>query len=300
MPVADQAPTGGRPRALRFLDEQVVRVLGESPFELGAAMTLVMIAVSLHEPFWYLKAGIMVLAATALVVRRLVWNPLLWLGLVGVFVLSFTFTWFDQNNHDYLKLYWCLGIGVALLAADPQRALRWNARVLLGLCFLFATLWKVLSPDYLSGAFFNYFLVQDSRFELIAHHIGGLGAYELFSGRLARVGFQRFGDLEAGLAVADAVRVSWVAPILTWWTVFIEGLVAAAFLWPEGRGLSRWRDLVLLVFMLSTYVIAPILYFAWVLCAMGVVQCDVGRWRYWPLLYVGTFVVLIVRFYAAL
>lgn len=284
-------------RALDLLDRLSDRVRDIDPVELGLTMTLAMVAISLHEPFWYLKLGIMTLAVSALVVRPLQWNPLIWFGLVGVFLLSFRFTWYEQNNHDYLKLYWCLGVGMSLLAASPREALARNARILIGLCFLFATVWKLISIDYLNGEFFHYFLLQDTRFELIARSLGGISPAELHPERIARVNFTAYGDPGAGTAVPFAGAVGWISPILTWWTVAIEGAVAVAFLSPPGTMVSKWRDLLLVAFMLSTYIIAPVLFFAWLLCGMGVVQCEAERVRYAPLLYVAVFVLILVRFY---
>lgn len=265
--------------------------------ELGLTMTLAMIAISMHEMTWYTQLGVMTLAVSALVIRPLQWNPLLWFGLVVVFLVSFRATWFQQNNHDYLKTYWCAAVGLSLLAASPRQALAWNARIVIGLCFLFATLWKVLSPDFLNGEFFHYFLLQDTRFELIARFLGGVSPAELAPGRTERVLYSAFGDPAAGTAVAHAARVGWISPLLTWWTVLMEGLVAAAFLSPLGTFLSKWRDVVMVVFMVSTYIIAPILFFAWILCGMGVVQAEPARGRLGLVLYIGVFVLILIRFY---
>ena len=260
-------------------------------------MTLVMIVISLHEPFWYLKLGVATLAVSALVLRPLMRNPLVWFGLVVVFLWSFTFSWAEQNNHDYLKVYWCLAIGVSLLAADSARALRFNARVLIGLCFFFATLWKLVSPDYLDGSFFTYALLQDSRFGLIAENLGGLDGSVLAGDRTMRAAHSLFGDPAEPITTPLAPAVVWIAHVMTWWTVVIEGAVAAAFLLPQRFFLARWRDIILFAFVLSTYIIAPILYFAWILLGMGAVQCERERFRYVPVAYAVLFLLVLVRFY---
>lgn len=297
-PSLSSESTGVPPRGpLPFLVGWVDRIRAMDQFELGLTMTLAMIAISLHEPFWYLKLGIMTLAVSAIVIRPLQWSPWVWFGLVAVYVLSIRFTWFEQNNHDFLRTYWCLGVGFSLLAAAPRQALAWNARILIGLCFLFATVWKLISIDYLNGEFFHYFLLQDSRFELISRFLGGLTPEQLRPERLVRVDYTSYGDPTAGIAVRYAADVGWISPILTWWTVFIEAAVAGAFLSPVGTWLSKWRDVVLVLFMLSTYIIAPVLFFAWILCGMGVIQCESERLRFAPALYTLVFVLILVRFY---
>ena len=266
-------------------------------FELGARMTLVMLILSLHETTWYINLGVVTLAVVGILVSSLLRNPLLWLGLVAVMLLSYSQSWYMQNNHDFLKLYWCLGVGVALLLREPGAALRANARVLIGLCFTFAFLWKAVSADYVDGSFFSYFLLQDSRFALVVDHVVGLDAGAVLRGRIDRVLFTEYGDPAVGIAVPFAGTVRTVGVLMTWWTLFIEGLVAVAFLAPLRTLLSRWRDGILLVFILSTYVVAPILYFAWIIIAMGVVQCNHERFRSLPALYVAALVLILMRFY---
>ncbi len=272
-------------------------LFGADLFELGAAMTLVMIVLSLHEPAWPVTLAVATLAVTALVLRPMMRSPWLWLGLAAVLALAYTQSWFQQNNHDFLKLYWCLGLGAALLAADPVRAVRFNARALIGLCFLFAFVWKALSPDYVSGAFFNYFLLQDTRFALIAEHLVGLDPGALRQALTDRVAYTAFGDPAGALAVPFAAEARGLAGVMTWWTLFIEALVAAAFLLPRRVWLARWRDAVLLLFVFSTYIVAPILYFAWIILAMGIIQCERETSRYLPALYLAAFVLVLMRFY---
>ena len=71
---------------------------------------------------------------------------------------------------------------------------------------------------------------------------------------------------------------------MTWWTVLLEGAVAVAFLWLLERGVSRWRDALLLLFCVTTYAIAPVEGFGWLLISMGVAQGESKqrkmRWAY--------------------
>ena len=272
-------------------------ITGYDLFELGAAMTLVMLVLSLHDAAWQVELGVATLAVVPLVIRPMMRNPFIWLGLAAVLGIWEFHTWYSQNNHDFLKLYWCLGVGLSLLLADPSKALRVNARVLIGLCFLFACLWKAVSSDYVNDAFFNYFLLQDSRFTLLTEYVAGVDHLAHLSGQLERVAFTAFGDPTASLPVPLAASVQWLAPLMTWWTLFIEGAVALLFLCPTRFKLSKLRDPVLLVFILSTYFVAPILYFAWILIAMGIIQCDREAFRYWPVGYVAAFTLILMRFY---
>jgi hypothetical protein len=64
---------------------------------------------------------------------------------------------------------------------------------------------------------------------------------------------------------------------MTLFTVAIEALLAVAFLWTPDRGVSRIRDASLLVFCATTYTVATVEGFGWLLIAMGVAQCAPGR-----------------------
>jgi hypothetical protein len=59
--------------------------------------------------------------------------------------------------------------------------------------------------------------------------------------------------------------------------VLLEGAVAVAFLWPGDRGLTKLRNILLLTFCATTYTVAPVEGFGWLLVAMGVVQCEPKR-----------------------
>ena len=61
---------------------------------------------------------------------------------------------------------------------------------------------------------------------------------------------------------------------MTYWTIAIESLVALAFLFPT-RLIGSWlRHIFLMVFILTTYAIAPVLGFGYVLVAFGAAQVE--------------------------
>jgi hypothetical protein len=60
-----------------------------------------------------------------------------------------------------------------------------------------------------------------------------------------------------------------------------------------GRGLSRLRDAILLCFCLTTYAIATVEGFGWLLLSMGVAQCEPRR-NWTKLCYLTTFGVILV------
>ena len=78
---------------------------------------------------------------------------------------------------------------------------------------------------------------------------------------------------------------------MSWWTLSLEAMCAAAFLVPVRSFPARFRHGLLMAFVISTYAIAPVIGFGWVLLAMGFVQCDRSHPRT-RLLYLGTLLLL--------
>jgi hypothetical protein len=215
-----------------------------------------------------LRPWILVLVVLAFVSPGAVRKPLLWLALAALCSLRVAVDWPLPDNHAYLLAYWCLAAGIALWSNQPERALAWSGRLLIGAAFFFASLWKLfLSPDFLSGDFMRFTWILDARFADAAALLGRMDAEALDANRAYLVGAP-----DAPLALVEPVAFLWVTRFFTWWAAGIEAAVAIAFLWP-GALLARWRDALLLLFCATTYAVAPVFGFAWLLLSMGAAQC---------------------------
>lgn len=227
---------------------------------------------------WLLRPIILGLVSSSFLFPGLLRNPWLWGVLTVLTGLRVAIDWQLADNHGYLLCYWCLAVTLALVSHDPRDCLALNGRLLIGWAFAFATLWKLLSPDYLDGRFFRVMMLSDLRFAEFAQLAGGLTP-DLFDTLREFVHQHVDGPLLEPLPTPAAPnRFLWLAHFLTLWTVGIEGAVAVTFLWPLGRGLSRMRNIVLLSFCVTTYAVATITGFGWLLLAMGVAQCGPKRW----------------------
>ncbi len=244
---------------------------------------------------WYLRPVLLSAAIAGLLFPALLRVPAYWGGvalLLGAWVVR---EWPTGDNHHYLIAYWALAIFLCLWTPRPERALATSARWLVVAVFLWATLWKaVLSPDYMDGRFYRVRLLIDPRFASVVELVGGVSAEELAASR-AYLEPPPFGT--PGSAPPDLVEpraVTRMATFLTWATVLLEGLVAAAFLLPRGRWTLAVRHGALLGFCASAYAIAPVAGFGWLLCAMGVSQVPTDR-RLLRVAYIAVF--LLLRFY---
>lgn len=189
----------------------------------------------------------------------------------GRFTWAIGVDWARLDNHKYLLLYLCLSLAAVAANDGRPRLLADNARLLIGLAFALATCWKATSLDYLDGRFFTLALIEDSRFEGVARWVASASRSELLALRdsLAMV---RQGGGAITLDIPIGLRV--VAMGLTAWTVAIEAVIALAFLAPTSWRVSAYRHILLLLFGLTTYAVAPVTGFGWVLMILGLAQCD--------------------------
>lgn len=219
-----------------------------------------------------LRPLFLLLAGGGLIHSRAAYSPMLWLGLTLAAGWRVVEDWPLADNHAYLLCYWCLAIACSLWLPDPRRALAAHGKWLIGLVFLLATVWKVsLSPDYLNGTFFQFILLADERFADTTRLVGGLSEAQIEMAYQALVPeVERPATLT--LPVLPA-RFTLLVLVATWWTVILEAAVTLCFVLPLSGRAVRWRHGLLLVFCVTTYAVAPVAGFGWLLLVMGLAQC---------------------------
>lgn len=286
---------------------------GDGRFDLAARATLL---VWLLDPplGWPAAVPALALAGAGVLWPGVLRSPLLWAGLAAVAVGRVGLDWMLADNHHYLMALWCLALALSRFDPSPGEAAAANARRLVGLAFAFAVLWKaVLSPDFADGRFFRVTFLVDSRFEPVAVALGGLDADAI---RANDATLARFDP--ALPATSDAASPRLLEPpalrgaalAATAWTLFIEAAVAVAFLWPRRRRGARsdptparrawpgwlgadWLgDAALLSFCWTTYAVAPVAGFGWLLAALGLAHTPFRRARW---LYAATFLLILVH-----
>ena len=260
-----------RPRPLRAL----------TLFDLALLLTLALVLLhSLAVESRALAIAMIVAALPPALLPRVREHAVTWLALTAIVGVSVAAAWLWADNHKFLLVYWCLALACGFASARPRRVIARAARLLIGLCFAFAGAWKLLTPDYLDGRAFHYLLLEDARFAPLARWLGADA--ELRAHNLSLRDAIPEELVEVTLRDAPALHATALA--LTWWTVLIELAIAALFLraaWTERpRGPGRAppaRDLALLLFIATTYTLAPVPGFAWLLIAMGLTQTPPGR-----------------------
>jgi hypothetical protein len=259
-------------------------------FDLYAVMTLLLLLLYSSE-LWHVRLVATVLSVLAFVFSSLRRSAKFWFVVAATVLIGNWQQWAQMDNHKYLLGYWCFAFFCALQTEETEKTLATAARCLIGLSFLFAVFWKVTSGDFLDGSFFQHALLTDDRFAHIARVLGGLTVPMERVNAAAREALVNYDSRLTSVQLLTTAGVASLAKFLTWWTLLIEALVAVTFLWPAQTKVSDSRDFFLLIFILSTYAVAAVIGFGWVLVIMGLAQCA-GRFRYMRLAYVLAFVIL--------
>ena len=255
------------------------------PLRLGLSLTLVAL---LLQPIgdWFVRPSVLLLACAGLLAPRFRDLPALWLLLAVLAGWRVIADWPLADNHAYLLGYWCLAAFMALRVEPSGPILARTAGLLLGLVFLFATLWKGLTPNYVDGRFFANALVTDPRFEDFTLLSGGLDPQTLYHNRdvleLA---------IDARTIEPPAFRV--LVNLITWWTLVIEGLLAVVWLLPARSLAGRQRHWLMVLFCVSTYAVATVAGFGWLIVAMAVTTLRVEQTRL-AFLYLLSFALILV------
>ena len=219
---------------------------------------------------WWLAPFVLAAACLSLTVRAVRRAPLTWILiaiLVGARVVA---VWPLSDNHIYLLAYWCLAIGLALSTAASAATLSASSRWLLAAAFVMAVVWKaVLSPDYTDGRFFRVTLLTDERFADAALMFGGLSRDQMAQNRAFLEPLPEGAALLHPPAFVEPPRLRAFARIATWGGLFLEAVIATAFLLPAGKWGELTRHASLLTFCLTTYALAPVAGFGWLLASMG-------------------------------
>lgn len=197
---------------------------------------------------------------------------LLWASLCAVMAAATMQTYFLQGNDYFLILYLSLTALVALQFDRPLNVIRLNARLLIGIVFALATLWKLTSESFLSGTFFVHTLLFDNRLAPIARTLGQLPAISYHANRDAWDNL----DLINGFHVLTTPEIQVLAIVLTGLALLVEGMIAVSFLLPF-EACRRLRDPLLLAFFVGSYTLLPVPSFGMALATLGYAQATNPR-----------------------
>lgn len=245
-------------------------------------LTLMMVGQFLGVTRWYVQAPMTSLVVLGVLFRAVRANAVTWW--VATFVMAYwgRRNWYLIDNHAYLYIIWLFALSVtALVEGSEQRRVIGNAsRLLIGLVMALAALQKLASPSYTNGSFMEFVLLFDQRFQTPAWWGAGLDLPTLMQ-NIARMA--DWVETSAGLPNAalhvstSGAHLDWLVFALTWGGIVVEGALGCAFLIPGSNAtLVVVRTVMLMIFVVLTYPLAPVVGFGWVLLVMGFAQVPTG------------------------
>ncbi len=241
---------------------------------LAAAATLVIL--SGWPAFGLLPRVTLIVCVAAVVVLKpqILEQAGLWFAFAAAFALCIAIDPLRVGNHHFLGVYFCLATGLVLFRRAPEWRAQWacNARWLLVGVMAFATIQKVLSPEYIRGDFWGYFL----SFGLAGKFVFGTGL-----GDATVIVFQENREALADLAAAglgDGASASIQPPfahfktivmVLTLATVAAEAVIAMSYTLRPRAALTH---VFLLSFVGFLILIRPEVEFASLVLVLGAVS----------------------------
>ena len=223
---------------------------------------------------WEIRVPVLITSILGLVIPGLLKSPAIWFLLTGFTLSRVIFDWPLSDNHAYLLFLWCFAIFISALKKD-KILLTKNARLMIGLVFLFAFIWKAfLSPDFLDKRFFSVNMIEDPRFS----------EFTQVTCNISKDDLDYFRDyvkqhVDGNLVFAEVINfnlgcINKIAGFLTYYTIVLELLIALFFLIPKKISISKYRDYFLILFCISVYSVATVEGFGWLLIAMDISQSD--------------------------
>jgi hypothetical protein len=176
------------------------------------------------------------------------------------------------DNHKFLLCYWLWVMCLAHIPRDAKfrdRIIRFNARFFLIFIFLGAALQKFLSPTYMSSAMFEIRLLLDGRFQAFAHLVGidpALADESLRRLLLLQNPYVAVVDNYIKLSSNDYVHN--VARLVTLYDFYVQITIGVLLLVCR-KATDIAAHILILFFIITTYLPAPVFGFGVTLSIMG-------------------------------
>ncbi|MFP4539256.1 MAG: hypothetical protein ACLFPA_13260 [Dichotomicrobium sp.] len=240
---------------------------------LTSALTLALVVIFGFE-HWMTKIVTPVMLVGALVVPSVVRNHVFWLILALASTYALATDWFTADNHKYLLVYWLFVVWVCHLQPsreEGEAVLRWHARFFLIFIFLAAAARKFSTPSYMSGEMFELVIFLDDRFKAFAHLVGIDISIMEQARKLSLVFRSPLSEVDGNVLQMPATAWSkTVAKLVTWYDLYVQVAIGALFV-PRRHDTDLAAHILLLFFIFTTYLPAPVFGFGWTLTILGLV-----------------------------
>jgi len=199
-------------------------------------------------------------------------------------------------NHKHIFAYVIIAITITIFLSEQKKQLNYlgiQAKYIIGLCFLFAVIGKFLAPEFIDGSFFEFTNTADSRFFGFTSFAADIDSKLLLANEKNLLNLMNTQNPDTFFVLNGVENLSSIGLIVSYWTIFIEGMIAITFCLPSNFLLSKWRNIFLIAFILTTYPIATVAGFAIILVTLGFIQSiKNNKLTYYSLFYLLVFIFL--------
>lgn len=266
---------------MKFLRTQLQRLVEffeqADRFSLLGYLTLFML-IFFGPNEWFALPIYQITLLFSLLASKILRSPILW-GILSLttFTALFDF-WETVDNHMWLMLYWLLVMFFATLSSrmyktDTLDFLKHNAVFILIFTMGVSVLQKILGGVFLNGSFFEFTILTDERFYLVAHYLGGISTFDFFNNvdMLSNVA-----DPYSPLVIKTSNAIHTVSLIFTYAIVLLEALIAALFLFKNKKA-HLWAHILNGLFIVTVYFIAPVYAFAFLITVLGIASLNTDK-----------------------
>lgn len=203
-------------------------------------------------------------------------RPVVWWLLAASWAVALVVAAEHMEDHVPLFTIWLVALAVSLRQPDEDGfldAAGLQARLLIGVTFTAAVLWKLWFGTYLDGVTLWMFMIADDRFGPLSAVVGLSGDERAAS----RTGLAGVLDGTASSYTLEAAGwTTWVIVVVAVLTLLLEALIALSHLVPDSSWLARLRLPSVVLFALVTYGTVPVVPFA---VLLAVLTMTIARWR---------------------
>jgi hypothetical protein len=217
----------------------------------------------------YCQVTVMAIVAVCLVSSRALLQPVTWWLLVATSAIALADQWALADNHKFLLLYATLALAQAVTwSGDGLALLSRSSRYLLIFVFTASAAQKLLSQPFLRGDVFEYLLLTDARMTGLSALLGIPAAVVQRNGDALSCARSAAPVDGAILLAGGTPLVAAAAEFFTTADVALPAFAAVGLL-ARSRPLRSAGYLATIVFIATTYAVAPVYGFGWLLCVLG-------------------------------
>jgi hypothetical protein len=203
-------------------------------------------------------------------------RPVTWWVLAACWVVALVVAPEHMEDHVPLFTVWLVALALSLRRSDEDdflAAAGLQARLLIGVTFTAAVLWKLWFGTYLSGVTLWMFMVADDRFGPLAAVVG-LSPEQVASARTDLSGV--LDGTVSSVTLEASGWTEWAIVLVAIMTLLIEAIIALSHLAPDTTRVARLRLPSIVLFGLVTYGTVPVVPFAVLLALLAM---TIARWR---------------------